>query len=32
MKLEAVSIKQSNALSEKWLQDQIDEDTSIFGL
>ena len=32
MKLEAVSIKRSSTLNEKWVQDQIAEDPSILGL
>ena len=32
MKLEAVSIKRSSTLTEKWVQDQIAEDPSILGL
>ena len=32
MKLDAVSIKRSNTLTEKWVQDQIAEDPSILGL
>ena len=32
MKLEAISIKRSSTLNEKWVQDQIAEDPSILGL
>ena len=32
MKLESVSIKRSNTLTEKWVQDQIAEDPSLLGL
>src|SRR5688572_21778504 len=32
MKLQTVSIKRSNQLSERWVQDQISEDPSILGL
>src|SRR5581483_5339656 len=32
MKLEAISIKRSSTLNEKWVQDQIVEDPSILGL
>ena len=32
MKLEAISIKRSSAINEKWVQDQIAEDPSILGL
>ncbi len=32
MKLEAISIKRSSTLNEKWVQDQITEDPSILGL
>src|SRR5262249_20642285 len=32
MKLEAVSIRRSNVLTEKWVQDQIADDPSLLGL